>query len=100
MKEPGCLATHSTTATARTLINYYAKRWGLETGFRDTQDLRFGPGLGWVRISRPDRRDRRWLRNALAVALLPLLGASGEASGYDRHLQATTVKTCTHSLFR
>ena len=100
MKEPGCLATHSPTATARILINYYAKRWGLETGFRDTQDLRFGPGLGWVRISRPDRRDRLWLRNALAVALLPLLGASGEALGYDRHLQATTVKTRTHPLFR
>ena len=53
MKEPGCLATHSPTATARILINYYAKRWGLETGFRDTQDLRFGMGLGWVPAVKP-----------------------------------------------
>ena len=100
MKEPWCLATNSTTETARTLINYYAKRWGIETGFRDTKDLRFGMGMGWVRISRPDRRDRLWLLNAFAVVLLTLLGASGEALGYDRHLKANTVKTRTHSLFR
>jgi hypothetical protein len=100
MKEPWCLATNITTETARTLINYYAKRWGIETGFRDTKDRRFGMGMGWVRISCPDRRDRLWLLNAFAVVLLTLLGAAGEALGYDWHLKANTVKTRTHSLFR
>ena len=93
-------ATNRTTDTARSLMNYYAKRWGIETGFRDTKDLRFGMGMSWVRISRPDRRDRLWLLNAFAVVLLTLLGATGEALGYDRYLKANTVKTRTHSLFR
>ena len=32
--------------------------------------------------------------------LLTLLGAAGEALGYDRHLKSNTVKRRTHSLFR
>jgi hypothetical protein len=35
----------------------------------------------------PERRDRLWLLNALAVALLALLGAAGEALGFDKHLK-------------
>jgi hypothetical protein len=38
--------------------------------------------------------------NAFAVALLTLLGAAGEALGYDRHLKSNTSKKRTHSLFR
>ena len=34
------------TATAKHLIGYYARRWGIECGLRDTKDLRFGMGLG------------------------------------------------------
>jgi len=48
----------------------------------------------------PDRRDRLWLINAFAVVLLTLLGAAGEALGYDRHLKTNTSKRRTHSLFR
>ena len=100
MKEPWCLVSNLTTVSARTLMDYYAKRWGIEGGFRDTKDLRFGMGMSAVRLSRPERRDRLWLLNAFAVALLTLLGAAGEALGYDRHLKANTVKRRTHSLFR
>jgi len=100
MKEPWCLAASTTTESARTLIDYYAKRWGIESSFRDTKDLRFGMGMSWVRIGSPARRDRLWLLNAFAVVLLSLLGAAGEALGYDRHLKANTVKQRTHSLFR
>jgi len=100
MKEPWCLATNLTDASARTLINYYAKRWGIEPSFRDTKDLRFGMGMSTVRLSNPERRDRLWLLNAFAVALLTLLGAAGESLGYDRHLKANTVKRRSHSLFR
>lgn len=100
MKEPWCLAASTTTESARTLIDYYAKRWGIESSFRDTKDLRFGMGMSWVRIGSPARRDRLWLINAFAIVLLSLLGAAGEALGYDRHLKANTTKQRTHSLFR
>jgi len=100
MKEPWCLAASSPDADARSLIKLYAKRWSIECGFRDTKDLRFGMGMGSMRVSTPERRDRLWLLNAFAVALLTLLGAAGEALGYDRHLKSNTAKRRTHSLFR
>jgi Transposase DDE domain len=100
MKEPWCLVASSTDADAKSLIALYAKRWSIECGFRDTKDLRFGMGLGSLRVSTPERRDRLWLLNAFAVALLTLLGAAGEALGYDRHLKSNTAKRRTHSLFR
>ena len=100
MAEPWCLAASDPEASARALIDLYAKRWEIESGFRDTKDLRFGMGMGSVHVKSPARRDRLWLLNALAVSLLSLLGAAGEALGYDRHLRANTVKYRTHSLFR
>ena len=100
MKEPWCLAASASDADAKSLIALYAKRWSIECGFRDTKDPRFGMGMGSPRVSTPDRRDRLWLLNAFAVALLTLLGAAGEALGYDRHLKSNTVKRRTHSLFR
>jgi hypothetical protein len=56
-------------------------------------------GMDSVHVSTPDRRDRLWLINAFAVALLTLLGAAGEALGYDRYLKSNTTKRRTHSLF-
>ena len=100
MKQAWCLASSSTDATAKTLTGLYGKRWSIECAFRDTKDLRFGMGMGAMRVSTPDRRDRLWLLNALASALLTLLGAAGEALGYDRHLKSNTTKRRTHSLFR
>ena len=100
MAEPWCLVASDPTATARTLIGYYSKRWGIEGSFRDIKDLRFGMGMSRLRISQPARRDRLLLLSALAIALLSVLGAAGEALGYDRWLKANTVKRRTHSLFR
>ena len=100
MKEPWCLVTSEREVATRTLIRYYAKRWGIETSFRDIKDMRFGMGLGAMRISSPQRRDRMLLLSALAIALLTVLGAAGERLGYDRWLRANTVKYRTHSLFR
>jgi len=100
MKQPWCLATSISNETARALINLYGKRWGIEGAFRDTKDLRFGMGMGAMHVSTSDRRDRLWLINAFAVVLLTLLGAAGEALGYDRHLKSNTTKRRTHSLFR
>ena len=84
MKQAWCLATSSTAATARALMTLYGKRWGIECGLRDTKGLRFGMGMGSIHVSTPNRRDRLWLLNAFAIALLTLLGTAGEALGYDR----------------
>jgi hypothetical protein len=57
-------------------------------------------GMGEVHVSTPARRDRLWLINAFAVALLTLLGAAGESLGFDRLLKSNTTKRRTHSLLR
>jgi len=100
MKQAWCLAASSTDETAKDLTWFYGSRWGIESGLRDTKDLRFGMGMGAMRVNSPERRDRLWLLNAFAVVLLTLLGAAGEALGYDRHLKSNTAKHRTHSLFR
>jgi hypothetical protein len=100
MKQAWCLAASSTDATAKDLIGYYGRRWSIECGFRDTKDLRFGMGMASIHVSTPARRDRLWLLNAFAIMLLTLLGAAGEALGYDRYLKSNTTKRRTHSLFR
>jgi hypothetical protein len=100
MKQAWCLAASSTDATAAQLTGYYARRWGIECSLRDTKDLRFGMGMALVHVKSPERRDRLWLINAFAVVLLTLLGAAGEALGYDRMLKTNTAKRRVHSLFR
>jgi len=100
MKQAWCLAASSTDATAKHLIGYYGRRWGIECALRDTKDLRFGMGMGVIHVKAPERRDRLWLINAFAVVLLTLLGAAGEALGYDRMLKTNTAKRRVHSLFR
>jgi len=92
MKDAWCLATSLADATSREIIDLYAKRWTIEPSFRDTKDLRFGMGLGTVRIENPQRRDRLLLVNAFAIVLLTLLGTAGEALGMDRHLKSNTAK--------
>jgi len=100
MKAAWCIATSYATATAGFLKGVYGRRWGIETGFRDTKDPRFGMALGQISVASPERRDRLWLLNAMAILLLTVLGAAGEALGYDRMLRSNTAKRRTHSLFR
>jgi len=92
----------SQSAAGRRGVSNYQRSlvWDIEGAFRDTKDLRFGIGMGAMHVSTPGRRDRLWLINAFAVVLLTLLGAAGEALGYDRHLKSNTSKRRTHSLFR
>ena len=100
MKQAWCLAASSSDETAKDLTRFYGSRWGIESGLRDTKDLRFGMGMGSMRVNSPERRDRLWLLSAFAVVLLTLLGAAGEALGYDRHLKSNTAKHRTHSVIR
>ena len=100
MKQAWCLAASSADATSKELMSLYGKRWSIECGLRDAKDPRFGKGMGSIHISTPERRDRLWLLHAFAIALLTLLGAAGEALGYDRYLKSNTTKRRTHSMFR
>src|ERR1700704_6747255 len=100
MKQAWCLAASSTDATATQLTGLYGRRWGIACTLRDTKDLRFGMGLGTIHVNSAERRDRLWLINAFAVVLLTVLGAAGEALGYDRMLNTSPVKRRVHSLFR
>jgi hypothetical protein len=100
MKEPWCLAASDPEASTAVLVNHYARRWTIEPSFRDTKELRFGMGLSSTRIGEPTRRDRLLLVSAFAIALLTLLGATGESLGMDRQLKSNTSKTRSHSLFR
>ena len=82
MKESWCVVASEEKIATRTLIRYYAKRWGIETSFRDIKDMRFGMGMSAMRIRHTARRDRLLLLSALSIALLTLLGAAGESLGY------------------
>jgi hypothetical protein len=98
MKEPWCLATSFTDKAGAQIVTLYGKRFTIEESFRDLKNLRFGMGLSDTRISSTERRDRILLVGAIAASLLTLLGAAGEALGYDMMMKANTVKTRTHSL--
>lgn len=99
MKEAWLLAT-SLSASAEQIVAQYGRRFTIEENFRDEKDARFGLGVLNVRLRRPERRDRFTLILAIAMTLLTLLGAAGEALGLDRMLRANTVRRRTHSLFR
>lgn len=45
MKQAWCIVASIPKVTARELINWYAKHWGIEPQFRDTKDIHFGMGL-------------------------------------------------------
>jgi len=98
MKEPWCLATSFTDTPGAQIVKLYGKRFTIEESFRDLKNLRSGMGLSDTRISSTERRDRILLVGAIAASLLTLLGAAGEAIGYDMMMKANTVKTRTHSL--
>jgi hypothetical protein len=98
MKEAWHLATSHGDKPASEIVALYGRRFTIEESFRDQKNLRFGMGLSETRVGDPDRRDRLLLISAIAIALLTLLGAAGEAIGIDRYLKANTVKRRTISL--
>jgi hypothetical protein len=100
MKEAWHLAASDGALSAAQIVKMYSKRWTIEPSFRDSKDLRFGMGMGTLRIDDPQRRDRLLLLNAFAIMLLTLLGAAGESLGMDRQLRTSTTKRRVHSLFR
>lgn len=100
MKEPWCLVTSLAQLPGKEIVKRYGRRFTIEESFRDIKDLRFGMGLSSIRVSTPQRRDRLLMLSAMAVALLTLLGAAGEAVGIDRYFKTNTSKKRQYSLFR
>ena len=100
MKEAWHLATSHRNKPAAEIVALYGKRFTIEETFRDQKNLRFGMGLSDTRIGDPVRRDRLLLISALAIVLLTILGAAGEALGFDKWLKTNTVKRRTISLLR
>ena len=100
MKEAWHLATSHDDKPASEIVALYGKRFTIEESFRDQKNLRFGMGLSDTRIGDPERRDRLLLISAIAIVLLTLLGAAGEALGFDKWLKTNTVKRRTISLVR
>lgn len=99
MAEPWLIAT-SLPMTGEQIVALYGRRFTIEENFRDEKDPRFGLGVLQIRVSCPQRRERLMMVLAIAMTLLTLLGAAGEAQGLDRLLRANTVRRRTHSLFR
>lgn len=100
MKDPWCIVASDPTHKGSTVKRLYGKRFSCEETFRDLKDLRFGMGMKWQRIARPDRRDRMMMMAVLAHALLTLLGEAGERAGLDRLLKTSTKPGRQLSLFR
>ena len=100
MKAPWIIVTNDKGLKTKEIINLYAKRWKIEPYFRDIKDKRFGFGLSDTHILSAERRDRLLFIVAIAYVLMTILGAAGEAIGFDRLLKVNTVKTRTHSLIR
>lgn len=99
MKDMWVLAASTENLATQSILNYYAKRWGTETSYRDEKDLQFGLGLKNARMNKTEKRDRLLLVSAIAIIILTLLGAASEATGYDKYIKANTSKKRTHSLF-
>lgn len=100
MKAPWCIVSSDPTLKGSQAKKFYGKRFTCEETFRDIKDLRFGMGMKWNRIGRPDRRDRMMMLAVLAMALLTLLGEAGEQAGLDRLLKTSTSPKRQLSLFR
>lgn len=100
MKEAWFLAVSSAELTGTQAISWYAKRWGIETSFRDIKDYKFGMGMKHMRTASPERRDKLFLISALSIALLTLLGAAGDAIGLEKYFKVNTSKTRSYSFWR
>jgi len=99
MKEAWCLVSSREDWKGQEIVEWYGRRWGIESSFRDIKSYRFGMGMADIHTKSSERRDRLFLISALAIALLTMLGMAGESVGLEKTIKANTVKRRTYSLF-
>lgn len=99
MEEAWCLVGSRVGWKGREVVEWYGHGRGNGSGLRETRNYRFGLGMEAIRTRSCERRDRLYLVSALAIALLTLLGAAGEAVGLERTIKANTRKRRTYALF-
>lgn len=100
MKDLWCLAASDPDLVPKVVKAKYGRRFQIEETFRDLKDPRFGMGLRFCSIGKPERRDRILLLGVLAQAMLTLLGTAGERCGLDKYLKTNTSKARQHSLLK
>jgi hypothetical protein len=99
MKEAWIIASSCKEMPSSKILLLYAKRWQIETSFRDIKDYRFGMGMSFMHTKDVKKRDRLFLISAISIVLLTLLGKAGEDIGLERTIKANTVKTRSYSLW-
>lgn len=100
MKEAWCLASSREDLAPLEIVSLYGKRWGIECGFKDLKDLRCGLGLKKIHTKSMEKRNKLILVASLAILLMTLLGAAGDAAGLEKYIKANTEKKRTYSFFR
>ncbi|MEE9384295.1 MAG: hypothetical protein V3V08_12890 [Nannocystaceae bacterium] len=60
---PVCLATGRADPTGTQIKKMYGRNFSFEEIFRDMKDLWFGMGSPWMKVRRPDRKKRIFLRH-------------------------------------
>lgn len=99
MKEAWCLVCSREDWKGQEIVEWYGRRWGIESRFRDIKNYRFGMGMSEIHTKSCERRDRLFLVSALTIALLTMLGMAGEMVGLEKNIKANTEKRRTYSLF-
>jgi hypothetical protein len=88
VKEPWCLRRHRRRGLGAQDHGLLRQALDHRAEFSRHEDLRFGMGMSAIRIADPQRRDRLFLLNAVAIVLLPLPGFQNFFDTYDDLIDA------------
>ncbi|HXG64270.1 MAG TPA: transposase [Blastocatellia bacterium] len=75
-KAPWLIATDRSDLTASQVVSLYAKRMGIEAGFRDSKGLRYGWGVKQIRLQSDGQLTLLWAAAMVAYGLQMAAGAS------------------------
>ena len=90
--EPWLLATSLDNASAKKVVDIYAKRMQIEETFRDTKNHRFGWSFEDARSKSSERLEVLLLVASLGMLAVTLVGQAAESRGFHRQYQANTIR--------
>jgi len=90
--EPWLLATNLHKHSCAEVIAFYATRMRIEESLRDTKSARYGWAFDYARSRRAERLELLLLVGAFATFAVTMIGTAAEAYGWDRQLQANTIR--------